>query len=421
MCLPRPIVSNLLLGGWAWLAFCGLAPAQDSQQSVASTRASWQQRVVRHSAAGQTGLTMEGVPRNRSSRRWLPYRAADLATGTERVAMLAAEPGRNSKQQGPIAEILTADDQIELGHVPLVDEADPFGSLQPGSEDCCTCDSACCQPACDGCCPRCGCGWGRRGLHSRRWVRDFSLFAGVHGFKGPTDQGRNGNFGFHEGFNAGGPLGGAGRLGYQLGLQAVHSNFSGDRVAGYRTGDRDQIFFTAGLFHRPVCRGFQWGVAFDLLHDAYYETVDLNQVRTELAYVTADRRREFGFWGAFETRSDSIASGTLRTNDLFAFFYRRHFCGGGEGRLWTGFTSDQDALIGGDIRVPLGRSWALENGLHYLIPGEGRDAQGQSQEAWSVNIQLVWYLGRDARSVRASRFRPLFGVADNSTFIAELR
>lgn len=41
----------------------------------------------------------------------------------------------------------------------------------------------------------------------RGMLRDLTVFGGVHGFKGPLDQGRNGNFGFHEGVNLGGPLG----------------------------------------------------------------------------------------------------------------------------------------------------------------------------------------------------------------------
>lgn len=253
-------------------------------------------------------------------------------------------------------------------------------------------------------------------------MRRMSLFAGVHGFKGPTDQGQNGNFGFHEGFNFGAPLGdpwGLG-LGYQLGMQATHSNFSGDRVNGIRRGDRDQIFFTGGVFHRRPEGGLQWAVAYDHLHDAYYETFDLGQIRAELTWVRPGDR-EFGFWGAFETRRETVANSTLEPNDMFTFFFRRYFSGGGEGRTWTGFTGNSDVLFGGDIRVPLGTSWALENSINYLLPNESRGAEGQSQESWGVSIQLVWYPGRQAACVRNDPFYPVLGVADNSSFMADLR
>ena len=83
------------------------------------------------------------------------------------------------------------------------------------------------------------------------WARDLSVFAGIQGFKGPVDQGRNGNFGIHEGLNFGAPLFGIFDFGYQVGLEMAESNFSGDQVLGnLRQSDRNQLFFTGGLFHR---------------------------------------------------------------------------------------------------------------------------------------------------------------------------
>jgi hypothetical protein len=105
---------------------------------------------------------------------------------------------------------------------------------------------------------------------------------------------------------------------------------------------------------------------------------------------------------------------------MFAFFFRHYFSGGGEGRTWTGFTGNADALLGADIRVPLGTSWALENSINYLIPKESRGASGQPQESWGVSIQLVWYPGRQASCVRNDPFFPVLGVADNSSFMADL-
>jgi hypothetical protein len=127
-------------------------------------------------------------------------------------------------------------------------------------------------------------------------VSHLQLFAGVHGFKGPTDLGRNGNFGFHEGLNFGAPLWDLWGYGYQAGFQAVHSNFAGnqavqtDLLPRFDAADRNQIFFTAGLFKRPLGTGLQTGVAFDLFYDSYYDRSTLYQIRSETALVLGDLR-----------------------------------------------------------------------------------------------------------------------------------
>jgi len=241
----------------------------------------------------------------------------------------------------------------------------------------------------------------------------------------------NGNFGFHEGINFGGPLGGPFSLGYQLGVQAAHSNFSGDAV---ESNGRDQVFFTGGIFHRAVCGGLQSGVVFDMLHDSYHGTANLKQIRTESALVFSGCR-EIGFWGAFGVGDDmftldldaysfDVQEGRvlpIGPSDTYSIFYRRHFSGGGQGRIWTGLSGEGNALVGADCTVPLGTSWALENSFTYRIPKEGHAAGGQQDETWSVAIHLVWYPGREARCVLNDPFYPLFTVADNSQFLLDER
>lgn len=257
------------------------------------------------------------------------------------------------------------------------------------------------------------------------WLRELSLHAGIHGFKGPPDFGRNGNFGLHEGFNFGAPFGGPWGFGYQLGLNVVHSNFSGDQALFLRGAGRDQLFFTAGLFRRNPQGGWQWGAAFDLLHDSYYETANLSQVRSETSYVFGGGVREIGYFGMYGTGRDRIGRINnlqieFEPTDLFAFFYRRHFSGGGSGRLWAGFTGGGDGLIGGDFHVPLGTGrWSLVNRFNYLAPRQGTGQGGLTEESWGVSIQLVFYPKQTARFAERSRFRPLFDVADNTLFMVD--
>lgn len=271
----------------------------------------------------------------------------------------------------------------------------------------------------DGCDPFDPSWWGPE------WIRRFSVFAGVHGFKGPTDMGRNGNFGFHEGVNYGAPLFAlfGYDLGYQLGAQVTHSNFSGDQLFGEGTSPRHQVFLTGGYFHRVKDWGIQSGVVFDYFHDDYYDKASLMQIRSETALRLGDLR-EIGYWGAYNVGGDKVKVSNwltqfLQPEDLFALFYRRHFSGGGLGRVWAGMSGNGDVFFGAEATVPIGTNWALENNFAYLLPKEGHGSGGQEQEIWAVSIQLVWYPGRPSRCVFRDPYQPLFNVADNSVFMVE--
>jgi len=286
-----------------------------------------------------------------------------------------------------------------------------------------------------GCYPGPGPEWWGPGYCSPWWWRDtlgcllsrFEIFLGVHGFKGPADLGRNGNFGFHEGCNFGGPLGDPWGIGYQIGFQAVHSNFSGSQTFGpFRASDRTQIFLTTGLFRRQLSNGFQWAVAFDYLHDSYHGSADLRQLRSETSLVL-NCIHELGFWGAYALADDRFSFNfdrqgqesflDIEPNDIYAFFYRRHFSGGGQGRIWAGFSGQGDGLIGADGTVPLGTNWALQNSFIYLVPKHGNTIEGHRDETWSVTINLVWYPGRAANMIFCDPFYPVLPVADNTQFL----
>ncbi len=332
----------------------------------------------------------------------------------------------------------------------------PGGSVMAGTSFDGMCDPyGACGPYGDPCGNPCqwapGAFWGHHPPIG--WLRDLSLFAGAHGFKGPVDGGQNGNFGIHEGVNWSSPLGDPWGVGFQIGFQAVHSNFQGYSLrlqdlnplempaGGVETqtivvpkGDRDQTFFTAGLYRRAPMGGLQWGIAFDMMHDSYYYTADVKQMRAELSAVWPGWR-EIGFWGAFgvgservtETFTYRVVGGgdqsvdmdfTLEPTDQFNFFYRQYFQTGGEGRMWAGFTGNSDFVFGGDVWLPLATHWAIETSANVLIPRETGEAR-QREQAWSVMTQVVWYPGRTARASRGYPFRPVFGVADNSVFLVD--
>jgi hypothetical protein len=254
----------------------------------------------------------------------------------------------------------------------------------------------------------------------------LSIFGGVHGFRTPADLSHSGNFGLHEGLNYGHGLGDPwDYFGFQLGADDAQSNFTGDQAPGTPARMRNQVFLTGGLFHRAVGGGWQSGVTFDYLHDDYYPQADLKLIRSETSYVF-DQWHEIGYWGAYAVGGGPVditarLTTFLEPNDLFHVFYRRHFTGGGQGRIWLGVSGRSDLLFGGECTVPLGTDWALENNFGYLLPRQGLGAAGQDREVWAVSIQLVWYPGRASRSIFDDPWQPVLNVADNSVFMVNRR
>ncbi len=258
----------------------------------------------------------------------------------------------------------------------------------------------------------------------RWWTRDLEIFAGVHGFKGPLDQGRNGNFGFHEGFNFGAPLG-IFDWGWQIGAEATQSNFSGDDAVDPSSADRNQFFVTGGMFKRAHDWGFQWGVVYDWLHDDYYVQTNMKQIRSDTSFLFPGGMHEIGYFGAYGTGGGNWVLIdrplqnfiVMETTDVFAVYYRRYFDGGGDGRIWLGVSGRGDGLVGGEIRVPMGKNWELENRFNYLIPKQGSGTGAETQESWGVTIDLVFYVGHPARCERYHPYRPMLNVADNTLFM----
>jgi hypothetical protein len=254
----------------------------------------------------------------------------------------------------------------------------------------------------------------------------------VQGFTGPANRGGSGSFGFHEGFNWGIPIGGF--MAGQIGAAWTQSNFDGN----YLTPDqRNQFFATAGLFRRADW-GLQGGVVFDYLHDDWDYTADLAQIRAELSWKWCGCN-EIGAWAAIGVNdANDIAiqqpvfgNGTIRSvnttatlavNDLYAFFFRRQFACGGNGRLFGGFTGHSQALVGGDAIVPINPCWSLRSSFMYVAPG-GDDTTTDprfARESWNVGISLVW-TPCPRNNCCGNYSRPLFNVADNGTFVTRFK
>ncbi len=454
MTRSNSLLAAIVLAATAMWGACGNAPAQtwhrakspentsNSDNSVTTdsdvTPVSWDQRVLRRPPSqlqwqptqrtaasysqpvtrSQPVIAAQALssPRQSASRYQTAQRPSyDEVFGTSSVAKPVVEPS---------PQVAVDDGQPLMAPDTTQFEPMAVDGAFAGPADCASCGEP--DGACGSCAP-CGetCDYGYELFDGRcgRWLRDLSVFAGGDAFKGPLDHGRNGNFGLHEGLNFSGPLGDPWGCGYQIGANFVQSNFSGTTAVtiddhNIRAADRHQYFLTAGIFRRAICGGLQGGVAFDYLRDDYYDNSDLKQIRSETALVLDDVY-EIGYYGAYGVGTDRVIDGRLDPTDMFVAFVRRNFENGGDGRIWGGATGNGDGLLGADLWVPLGRGFALENRINYLIPKEGRGETAQSQESWGLVIQLVWYPGQTATCQHKNPFRALFDVADNSLFMVD--
>ncbi len=253
------------------------------------------------------------------------------------------------------------------------------------------------------------------------FVDNVTYWAGFQGFKGPLNRGGDSSFGLNEGVNLGFPItkncNRRGAWGGQFGLEATQSNLSGSSVT---LRERNQIFFTGGIFRRSSC-GLQGGVVYDYLFDSWDTRVKLGQIRSELSWVN-NQCHEIGFWSALSVQNDTIdmeSSIQLDATDVYAFFYRHHFESAAVARAYGGWTDNHEGLLGIDFRIPLSSQLAIDATATYLVPDEGTRNFGHLEESWNVGLRLIWYPRFCAQSDCRNLSRPLFNVANNGSFFID--
>lgn len=325
----------------------------------------------------------------------------------------------------------TASDAIQ-GEMLLQGDAWSYGGGCGGEMGCGGGCGGTCGMGWDGCGGACGDSCGSCCLYPCPLfsLDTLQLFAGVHGFTGPANRGGTGSFGFHEGANWGGPMPCFPELlSVQFGVRATQSNFEGSNAT---SESRNQIFLTGGIFRR-VDWGVQGGVVVDYLSDQWYYNTDLAQLRGEVSWVFPCQH-ELGFWfsaglsssqslSVFDRPAQAQATERWEPTDLYAFFYRHRFdeCVLTEGRFYAGFTGESDGFLGADLNMPLNDSLAVSSGFAYLVPHESTGAGPNAahvQESWNLGITLTWYPGCSGSRGR-NYCRPLFGVADNGSFMVD--
>ncbi|MBU4270340.1 MAG: hypothetical protein KKE86_12635 [Planctomycetes bacterium] len=383
-----------------------------------SASLNWQQRVLKRPVTPQEPAVSQSAGSRPANSSYRSARRSSYDLGPFDTAQMTRDPAYSNRHRAR----LVGNEEPEMippgetQYEPIAEQGVFAGEDRGGCGDCGPCGGSTCGECCD---------FGYEVFDGRCdwWIRNLTLFVGGQGFKGPVDWGTNGNYGINEGLGVSGPLGDPWGCGYQMGARFVQSNFSGLQAAAPGT-DRTQYFVTAGIFRRELCRGLQWGVVWDYMHDRYYDTFKLNQLRSDIGFVI-DEVHEVGFLGAFGVSTDTYNYGNFRNinldpTDMFALYFRRNFENGGDGRIWGGGTGRGDGLVGADLWVPLGRGFALQNIINYKIPREGRaGGVAHADESWGLTIQLVWYPGQSALCQRGNPYRPMHNVADNSLFMVD--
>ncbi len=260
---------------------------------------------------------------------------------------------------------------------------------------------------------------------------NLTFFGGVTGFRSEVDGDRSGNFGFSEGINWSGPATPQCTVSAQLGFRAVQSNINGSASTSSAKDSRYQYFVTAGLFKRDLSFPIQGGFVFDWMDDDFYGKVKVRQFRAELSARTFSNL-EYGFLGGFgvtdkgssfiDQREDptGVLHFGVEAQKYYLLFVRKHLAAGGVTELRGGLTDRGDTILSGVAELPLNDRLAVNGGFTLMIPERGHENNGYRTETWDVSVGFVFYFRGGACSKPSNPCRPMFSVADNSSFFNRL-
>ena len=201
-----------------------------------------------------------------------------------------------------------------------------------------------------------------------------------------------------------------------------------DQIEG--TSSRTQTFVTGGIFHRAGGK-LNWGVAYDLLMQHYYDDFRLGQWRGEVGYAVA-KSDEVGIWATKAAQGDSGLMGSTAVHldpiTQVNGFARHTWNNNATTSVWVGRANahhnvvwvfednsqvDHVLVYGAELAIPLSDRFAITGAANFLTP----TATG-TVDAY---LGFTFFPGRSAlRSIR-SAFAPFTTVANNPTFAVDLR
>ncbi|MDO5582100.1 MAG: hypothetical protein Q4G69_13305 [Planctomycetia bacterium] len=257
-------------------------------------------------------------------------------------------------------------------------------------------------------------------------VQNTQVGVGVLGYRNPMDTMNQGNFGADLSLNWSTPTEILCGISGQAGGRYAVTSLNGYDTATEKSSNRNQLFWTAGIFYRNPCSCWQWGVVYDSLNDDSFSDYTIGQYRTEVSRKI-DCNTDIGFRGAFRAsdevfnfwRFDSQAADrvTVQATSWYAGFIRKYFECGGQGDILVGATENSDLLVGANVEVPISDYIALKNSFTYVFANDRHYRTDFMQQTWNVSISLTVFLGGNSRESLQNPLRPLLDVADNGSFL----
>ncbi|MEQ1730899.1 MAG: DUF6666 family protein [Vicinamibacterales bacterium] len=260
------------------------------------------------------------------------------------------------------------------------------------------------------------------------WLDRVNVFIGLDGSKQPQDLGINANMGPRFAVNFGAPIAKASGLGVQFGSAvnlsdaAVHVL---DQVDG--TSRRTQMFTTLGLFQRAG--SVSWGVAFDALHQHYYDNEWMAQIRGEVS-TGIGASNQVGVWFTAPTRhaDAAVATTAVRLEPIAQVngMLRHSWPSGARTGVWVGVAEGHHNVVlvfpdnsrdrhvvvyGAEVSMPLNERWSVTGATNLMTP----TATGTVDAYMGVTFNL----GR-SKARPTTTFVPLLGVANNTAFSVDL-
>ena len=258
---------------------------------------------------------------------------------------------------------------------------------------------------------------------------NLRLFVGLDGSKQPQDLGINANMGVRLAVNAGVPLVRSHGVGVQVGAAlnlsdaAVHVL---DQVSS--TSRRTQTFATIGVFQQRSA--FGWALAYDHLHERYFDTFTLAQIRGEVsARVSGHDELGSGFTGPIRHATAMAPGAAVRLDPIgqLTGFERHEWASGAVTTIWAGAASrhhnvvlvfddnseDRHVVVyGARLDLPLNERLRITGSGNFLTP----TATG------TVDAYLgVTYSPHRRSSPSRSSFAPPIEVTNNPEFPVDLR
>ena len=238
----------------------------------------------------------------------------------------------------------------------------------------------------------------------------------------------SGSFGFQESLQWSTEVPGLfrGEMGAQVGVRTVQANLSG---AEFTTDGRNQLYVTAGLFRRADY-GLQGGLVIDYLAERWYLNTDLVQLRGELSYML-EPCHEFGF--RFTSGMQSSSSGGFILNDAGALvstsgvfsavdqyrFFTRHVLNqrtNSHLEISAGWSDEKHGILSALFETAITSQVNCQSSFAMGLPGDAISEANHQQEFWQMGVMLVWTPNITAMRGLQDYYRPLFEIADPSSF-----